>query len=118
MLDKDNTPTGHIRETLAHTLTLPKEAAQAMPAEYYTSTDLLKVEIDEALRREWMCVGHVGEVRAPGDFYTTELVNEQLIVTRDMDGDVRVLSNVYRRRSNQVAEGSGNTRKFVCRYHT
>lgn len=107
-----------LREALARTLTLPPEAAHAMPARYYTSTELLEREIDEVLRREWMCVGHVGEVRNPGDFFATDLVDEQLVVTRDMQGIVRVLSNVCRHRGNRVVEGSGNSRKFVCRYHT
>ncbi|MEZ5873080.1 MAG: aromatic ring-hydroxylating dioxygenase subunit alpha [Nitratireductor sp.] len=107
-----------LREALAHTLTLPPEAAHSMPAEFYTSPDQLELEIDQVLRREWLCVGHVGEIRNPGDFFTTEMVDEQLIVTRDMQGVVRVLSNVCRHRGNRVAEGSGNSRKFICRYHT
>jgi phenylpropionate dioxygenase-like ring-hydroxylating dioxygenase large terminal subunit len=89
-----------------------------MPAEYYTSMDLLEQETIEVLRREWMCLGHVGEIRNPGDFFTTDLLDEQLIVTRDIQGAVRVLSNVCRHRGNRVAEGAGNSRKFVCRYHT
>lgn len=107
-----------LRDTLARTLTLPPEAAHGMPSEYYTSAELLEREINEVLRREWMCVGHVGEIRNPGDFFTTELVNEQLVVTRDMQGVVRVLSNVCRHRGNRVAEGAGNSRKFICRYHS
>jgi phenylpropionate dioxygenase-like ring-hydroxylating dioxygenase large terminal subunit len=107
-----------LRDALARTLTLPPEAAHAMPAQYYTSAELLEQEIDEVLRREWMCLGHVGEIRNPGDFFSTELVDEQLIVTRDMQGVVRVLSNVCRHRGNRIVEGSGNSRKFVCRYHT
>jgi len=98
--------------------TLPSEEARAMPAEFYTSNDFLDLETEEVLRREWMCLGHVGEVTNPGDFYTTEMLDEQLLVTRDMDGVVRVLSNVCRHRGNRVAEGSGNSRRFVCGYHT
>ena len=107
-----------LRKTLASTLSMPPEAARGMPAGYYTSPDFLALEIEHVLLREWACIGHVGEVRAPGDFFTTDLVGEQLIVTRDMDGHVRVLSNVCRHRGNRVAEGKGNTRKFICRYHT
>jgi len=96
---------GRLRATLAQTVGQPSEAAHAMPAEYYTAPELLQAEIDDVLRREWMCVGHVGEIRGPGDFYTTELVEEQLIVTRDMDGQVRVLSNVCRHRRMRRAVG-------------
>ena len=118
MLDAKTQPVAELREILATTLETPPEAAFAMPAEYYTSAEMLEIETETVLRREWMCVGHVGEVRKPGDFFTTDLIGEQVIVTRDIDGVVRVLSNVCRHRGNRVAEGSGNTRKFICRYHT
>jgi phenylpropionate dioxygenase-like ring-hydroxylating dioxygenase large terminal subunit len=118
MSARSNSGLAPLREALARTLTLPPEDAHGMPAPYYTSPDWLEQEIDQLLRREWMCLGHVGEIRNPGDYFTTELVDEQLLVTRDMQGNVRVLSNVCRHRGNRVAEGAGNSRKFVCRYHT
>lgn len=118
MLDSPQSQTDHLRRELAHRATLPPEQAWAMPAEYYTSAAFLEAEINEVLRRDWMCVGHIGEIRNPGDFYTTEMLGEQLLVVRDMDGIVRILSNVCRHRGNRVAEGSGNARKFICAYHT
>ena len=107
----------NLRQTLCDMKTVPLEEARAMPAEFYTSTDFLELETEDVLRREWMCLGHVGEVKNPGDFYATEMLDEQLLVTRDMDGVVRVLSNVCRHRGNRVAEGSGNSKRFVCQYH-
>lgn len=107
-----------LRQTLADMQSLSSEEARAMPAEFYTSDNFLDLETEDVLRREWMCLGHVGEVAEPGDFYTTEMLDEQLLVTRDMDGVVRVLSNVCRHRGNKVAEGSGNSKRFVCQYHT
>ena len=89
-----------------------------MPAEFYTSSDFLVLETEEVLRREWLCLGHIGEVSEPGDFYTTEMLDEQILVSRGMDGIVRVLSNVCRHRGNRVAEGAGNSKRFVCQYHT
>lgn len=89
-----------------------------MPADFYTSKEFLLLESEDVLRKEWMCIGHVGEVKNCGDFYTSELLDEQLLVTRDMQGIVRVLSNVCRHRANRVAEGSGNSKRFVCQYHT
>jgi len=118
MLDKTNDETNGIHRALAYRAALPDEEALAMPAEFYTSAAFLQEEIDTVLRREWFCLGHVGEVRNPGDFFTTEVVGEQLLVVRDHDGIVRVLSNVCRHRGNRVAEGSGNARKFICKYHT
>ena len=118
MLDGKADQVNVLRERLGELGNLAPEDGYAMPAEYYTSPDFLNLETNEVLRREWMCVGHVGEIPNPGDYITTDLAGELLIVTRDMDGQVRVLSNVCRHRGNRVAEGAGNTRKFICRYHT
>ena len=105
-----------LRARLYKLSALPDDLAHSMPASFYTDADWLTGE-EDMLRRQWMCIGHVGEVKAPGDFFTTELLGEQLLVTRDRDGDLRVLSNVCRHRGNKVAEGSGNARKFICSYH-
>ena len=118
MLDKPSSVTKRIHQELADRAGRSSEDAYAMPAEFYTSVDFLKEEIEILLRRDWMCVGHVGEVRNPGDFFTTEMLDEQLLVVRDPDDVVRVMSNVCRHRGNRVADGSGNARKFICPYHT
>ena len=118
MLDKPSSVTKRIHQELADRAGRSSEDAYAMPAEFYTSVDFLEEEIEILLRRDWMCVGHVGEVCNPGDFFTTEMLDEQLLVVRDPDDVVRVMSNVCRHRGNRVAEGSGNARKFICPYHT
>jgi len=52
MLEKQDTGITQLLETLSNTLSLPKEAAHAMPVEYYTSPELLELETDEVLLRE------------------------------------------------------------------
>ena len=118
MPETNNQTVSDLRQKLAEMKILPDDNPRSMPAQFYTSEDFLKLETEHVLRREWMCIGHVGEVSNPGDFYTTEILDEQILVTRDIDGVVRVLSNVCRHRGNRVAEGSGNSRKFTCRYHS
>lgn len=122
MLDKSVAPqtddVSRLRHELSQRAGKPSEDATAMPALYYTSPAFLAAETDEVLRRDWMCIGHIGELRNPGDFFTTDLLGEQLLAVRDMDGVIRVLSNVCRHRGNRVAEGRGNARKFICTYHT
>ncbi|MEM9773895.1 MAG: aromatic ring-hydroxylating dioxygenase subunit alpha [Chloroflexota bacterium] len=93
------------------------DQARTMPPSYYTSAEFLALEEEYIFRREWVCIGHTGEIPNPGDYYVTELVGESLIVTRDRDGEVRTLSNVCRHRGNLLVEGSGNSRKLVCSYH-
>ena len=116
-LEQPNDDVTYLRQELSRRAGHPAEDAWAMPALYYTSAAFLEVERNEVLRREWMCIGHVGELRKPGDFFTTELLGEQLLAVHSEDGAIRVLSNVCRHRGNIVAEGRGNARKFVCSYH-
>jgi phenylpropionate dioxygenase-like ring-hydroxylating dioxygenase large terminal subunit len=88
-----------------------------MSAAYYTSPDYLELEREELFRKQWICVGHVDEVSSPGDYFTTELIDEPLLVVRDAGGTVCVLSNVCRHRGNRVALGRGHAARFVCGYH-
>lgn len=113
-----STDTTNLLDTLSLMLSLPPEAARAMPAEYYTSQDFLALETEQVLRNEWLCVGHVGEVPNKGDYFTTDMLDEQLLIAHGQDGVIRVLSNVCRHRGNRVAEGTGNAKRFICAYHT
>ncbi|WP_318340048.1 aromatic ring-hydroxylating dioxygenase subunit alpha [Defluviimonas sp. D31] len=106
-----------IRKELGEIATLDSALARTMPPVFYTSADFHELEKEELFRKEWICLGHVGEIPEPGDYFTTELVDEQLIVSHAADGAVHVLSNVCRHRGNLVAEGKGNRRSFVCGYH-
>ncbi len=118
MADMNSKTVERIRAELAGLKKLGREDARAMPGEFYTSEDFLELEKEHLFRKEWICLGHVGEVANPGDFYTTELLGELLLVTRDREGDVHVLSNVCRHRGNQVETGErGNKKRFVCGYH-
>ena len=40
--------------------------ARAMPAEIYTSPDVLAVEQEHLFRKEWICVGRASAIAEPG----------------------------------------------------
>ena len=101
-----------------HALAQPDvRATHAMPGAFYTSPAFAQLERDKVFRRNWICVGHTGEIAAKGDYYTTEVAGEPLIVQRDVQGEVRVMANVCRHRGNLVAHGKGNAKLHVCAYH-
>lgn len=106
-----------LREELSKLRSLDETAARTMPGNFYTDRHFLELEKDVLFRQRWVCLGHVGEIPKVGDYFTTEIVDEQLLVLRDSSGEIRVFSNVCRHRGNVVAEGSGNRSRFVCSYH-
>ena len=107
----------HIFEQLAELATLDVEQARTMPTTFYNNQELLEIEKEKVFRQQWACLGHVGEIPNPGDYFATELVDEQLLVVRGEDNTVRVLSNVCRHRGNMLAQGKGNRKTFICQYH-
>ena len=56
-------------------------------------------------------------MKAPGDYFTTQIIGEPIVVARARDGVVRAMSSVCQHRAMLVAEGKGNARGFVCPYH-
>jgi len=105
-----------LQTELARLAALDDGSASALGAAFYTSPEFLELETGQLLRREWMCVGHVGELRNDGDHFTTELIGEQLLLVRH-EGLVQALSNVCRHRGNRIVDASGNARRFTCGYH-
>lgn len=118
MPDTYTSPVDALRQELTALRALDADEARTMPPNFYTSADFLELEKDAIFRREWICLGHTGEIPNPGDFFTTELVGENLLVARDSTGEIHVLSNVCRHRANLVeTQAKGNRRSFVCPYH-
>lgn len=92
-------------------------ACYALPPEAYTDEDLHRLELDAIFKREWLCVGRDEYVKAPGDYYCIDILDEPVLVVRGEDGTVRTLANICRHRYMPVAQGAGNTKRFVCPYH-
>lgn len=63
----------------------------------------------------------VGKALPPGSAHPfvllPEFLDEPLVVTRDDDGVLRVLSNVCTHRANVVVDAPGGCRALRCRYH-
>ena len=105
-----------LRGELANCAAHPADAPRSLPGRFYDDKTLFEHEWATLLRRGWHCVGRVDELAEPGDYLTLQLLGEPLIVVRD--GDViKALSNVCRHRGMPLAEGSGNAKRFICRYH-
>jgi len=91
--------------------------AATPPAEWYTDPAALEMENRRVFGRTWQLVGRVEQVAGPGQYFTTSIGDEPLVVVRGGDGALRALSNVCRHRAGPVADSSGSRRVFQCAYH-
>lgn len=84
----------------------------------YSDPELFELEMKRIFERTWVWVAHESQVREPGDFITTHIGQQPVIVVRGRDGVVRVLLNRCRHRAATVCEArSGRAKSFMCPYH-
>jgi phenylpropionate dioxygenase-like ring-hydroxylating dioxygenase large terminal subunit len=84
----------------------------------YTDAAIFDLEMERIFGRAWLVLGHESQVREPGDYFTTRMGREPVVVLRHEDGSVRVLVNRCAHRGAMVcAEGRGTLERFVCPYH-
>ena len=105
-----------MRQELAVIASAPETAPRGLPGRHYVDPEYFAHECETVLKAGWHCVGRADELGDVGDYFTLQLLNEPLIITRCESG-IKALSNVCRHRGMRLAEGSGNTKRFVCSYH-
>ena len=98
-----------------HGLAQPDRIAPAL----YHDPALFEAELDRIFYRTWIWVAHDSELPRPGDFITTTIGRQPVIVVRDKTGEVNVLQNRCRHRGATVCEAhKGNAKGFTCPYHS
>jgi phenylpropionate dioxygenase-like ring-hydroxylating dioxygenase large terminal subunit len=104
----------------------PFATAQIFPAEAYTGEDFWRFEKWALFEREWLCVGHVGQIPAPGDHFSITIIGEPIIVARDEGGGVNVVSAICQHRGHPLLDGLDapstpgacrNAKLLMCPYH-
>ncbi len=97
--------------------TAPVNHARILPPLLYTSPEFYAFEKRTIFEQEWVCVGRADQIPQAGDWFQITLIDEPLLVVRDTDETIRVLSGVCQHRGMLIAEGTGNTNRFMCPYH-
>lgn len=84
----------------------------------YADPEVFELEMERIFGRAWLFVGHVSQVPNPGDYFTTDLGRQPVVMTRHRDGSVHVLFNRCTHRGAKVAnERCGHAARLTCLYH-
>jgi phenylpropionate dioxygenase-like ring-hydroxylating dioxygenase large terminal subunit len=98
--------------------TLDVGEAKTMPRECYSDAEWYEFEKEAIYARSWLCLGRTDQVKKPGDYFRIDVGDEPLIVVRDQNDEIRVMSAVCAHRAHIVAEGEGNCGKVLrCPLH-
>lgn len=95
----------------------PAQPRQLLPNAAYTSEDWFRREQRQLFRKSWTFAAMADDL-SPGDYLTTEVGGQPVILLRDREGELRAFHNVCRHRLSRLLEGRGKlNRAITCFYH-
>ncbi|WP_433213032.1 aromatic ring-hydroxylating dioxygenase subunit alpha [Microtetraspora malaysiensis] len=84
----------------------------------FTDEQVYRQELRRVFAPSWLFLAHTDQFHKPGDFFTTYMGEDPVIVTMDRNRRIRAYLNSCRHRGARVCRAdSGATRNFTCTYH-
>jgi Rieske 2Fe-2S family protein len=85
---------------------------------FYIDPDHYKLDLETIWYRDWLFIGHDCEIPKAGNYFTVQVGDYPVVITRDRSGMVRALHNSCRHRGSRVCtQHKGSSAKLVCPYH-
>jgi choline monooxygenase len=96
----------------------PLAEASTIPSSWYTDERVFELEKQTVFSRSWQFAGRKDQVEEPGDFVTTEIAGEPIVIVRGRDKQLRGFYNVCRHHAAAVmTEPAGHANQMRCPYH-
>ena len=84
----------------------------------YTDPAIFDLEMERIFGRAWLLLGHDSQIPRAGDFVTTQMGRQPVLMVRQRDDGVKVLFNRCAHRGSTVCSAArGAVTQFVCPYH-
>ncbi|HVE17350.1 MAG TPA: Rieske (2Fe-2S) protein, partial [Chthoniobacterales bacterium] len=80
---------------------------------------IFELEKGKVFHHSWQYVGHVSMLREPGSYISRNILDQNVLILRDRDREVRAFFNVCQHRAHQLLKGEGRltAATITCPYH-
>jgi choline monooxygenase len=96
----------------------PLAEASTIPSRWYTDERVFELERQTVFSRSWQIAARIDQLAKPGNYVTTEIAGEPIVVVRGDDHIVRGFFNVCRHHAAAVmTEREGCAHHMRCPYH-
>src|SRR5256886_10767598 len=96
----------------------PLAEASTIPAPWYVDRRIAELERQNVFGKTWQLVARTDQVRKPGEFVSTLIAGEPVVVVRGNDGELLAFYNVCRHHAAAVVtQPCGQAAMLQCPYH-
>jgi choline monooxygenase len=96
----------------------PLSQASTIPATWYVDPRIAELERLSVFSKTWQLVARTDQLRVPGEFVSTTVASEPIVVVRGNDGALRAFFNVCRHHAAAVVtQPCGQASLLHCPYH-
>jgi phenylpropionate dioxygenase-like ring-hydroxylating dioxygenase large terminal subunit len=102
----------------AYDTTASLDKASTIPAAWYTDERVFELEQQTVFGRSWQVAARIDQFEKPGDYVTTEIGGEPIVIVRGSDDRLRGFFNVCSHHAAAVmTEAEGHANNLRCPYH-
>ncbi|WP_027004271.1 benzoate 1,2-dioxygenase large subunit [Corynebacterium halotolerans] len=112
-------PTADTREILSRALeNRPEEGIVRVNREIFTDEEIFDLEMRYIFEGNWLFLAHESQVPNPGDYFTTNIGRQPVMITRSKDGKLNCLINSCSHRGAMLCRKKVDNRTtLTCPFH-
>lgn len=96
----------------------PLAEASTIPSSWYTDARIFQLEQQTVFSHSWQVAARLDQLKQPGDYVTTDIGGEPVVIVLGSDGRIRGFFNVCSHHAAAVmTEKEGHAKQLRCPYH-